>query len=262
MTARLQALVGAVVPPIVCGVLFFSTWEVVVRAFSIEPYILVPPSSIASTFADSVGRVWDGVAVTGSNALVGLIAGTVLGVLMSFVLMSFKLLDEIISPLSVAVNALPIFVVVSVLGNMYPSTSEIPRRLMVTLVVYFIVLVNVARGLRQVRPTHVELMRSYAASRWKVLSMVRVPNAVPFLMTALKVAAPAAVITAFVSEYFGGRQNGLGYKITSAFATSNKAEGWAYVLGACLLGIAFYAFSIIMETVSTPGGADNRDRAR
>ncbi len=262
MSIHPESAVKAVAAPLVFGALFFGAWELVVRVFDIQPYLLVPPSSIASTFVDTAGFVWDAVRVTGANALVGLVAGTVLGVAMSFLLMSFRILNELVSPLSIAVNALPIFVVVSVLGNMYPSTSEIPRRLMVTLVVYFVVLVNVARGLRQVQPTHVELMRSYAAGRWKLLRMVRMPNAVPFLMTALKVAAPAAVITAFVSEYFGGRQNGLGYKITSNFATAKKAEGWAYVLGACLLGITFYLFSIIMETAATPGGADNRDRSR
>ena len=58
---------------------------------------------------------------------------------------------------------------VAVFNNMFAITSEIPRRLMVTLVVYFIVLINVARGLRQVEATHVELLRSYAASPTQVL---------------------------------------------------------------------------------------------
>jgi NitT/TauT family transport system permease protein len=133
---------------------------------------------------------------------------------------------------------------------------------MVTLVVYFVVLVNVARGLRQVEATHVELMRSYAASDWEILRKVRVPNAVPYFFTALKIAAPGAVITAFVSEYFGGSQNGLGNKITSNMATSKKADGLAYVVGACLLGLAFYLASIAVEAVATPGGAGARARER
>ena len=79
------------------------------------------------------------------------------------------------------------------------------------MIVYFVVLVNVAKGLRQVEPTHLELLRSYAASPVEVLRKARIPNAVPYLFTALKIAAPLAVITAFVAEYFGGPQNGLGY---------------------------------------------------
>ena len=156
-------------------------------------------------------------------------------------------------------NAIPIFVLVSVFNNMFAITSEIPRRLMVTLVVYFIVLVNVAKGLRQVEATHLELLRSYAASPTQVLAKARIPNAVPYLFTALTIAAPAAVITAFVSEYFGGTQNGLGSRITSNM-TANTAAAWAYVLGACLLGLAFYLVSISLEMFTTqqrggsPGG--------
>jgi NitT/TauT family transport system permease protein len=169
----------------------------------------------------------------------------------------FKALNELVTPLAIALNAIPIFVLVAVLNNMYSITSEIPRRFMVTLVVYFIVLVNVAKGLTQVRSTHVEIMRSYAASEIEILRKVRVPNSVPYLFTALKVAAPASVITAFVSEYFGGSQNGLGSRITSNIANSKNAAAWAYVLGACLLGLLFYIISIVLENVASRGGVAN-----
>ena len=197
-----------------------------------------------------------------SNALVGLVVGTVLGVAMSFVLSRYKFLGELITPLAIALNAIPIFVLVAVLNNMYSITSEIPRRFMVTLVVYFIVLVNVAKGLTQVRSTHVELMRSYAASEFEILRKVRVPNAVPYLFTALKIAAPASVITAFVSEYFGGSQNGLGSRITSNIANSKNAAAWAYVLGACLLGLVFYIVSVVLENVTSRGGGATNNNSK
>jgi NitT/TauT family transport system permease protein len=196
--------------------------------------------------------------VSGTNALVGLIAGTVFGVAMSFVLSRYRFLGELVTPLAIALNAIPIFVLVAVLNNMYSITSEIPRRIMVSLVVYFIVLVNVAKGLTQVQSTHVELMKSYAASDFAILRKVRVPNAVPYLFTALKIAAPVSVITAFVSEYFGGSQNGLGSRITSNIANSKNAAAWAYVLGACLLGLTFYAVSIALENAASRSGVTNK----
>jgi len=109
-----------------------------------------------------------------------------------------------------------------------------------------------------VSTTHVELMRSYAASEVAILRKVRVPNAVPYLFTALKIAAPASVITAFVSEYFGGSQNGLGSRIASNIANSKNAVAWAYVLGACLLGLTFYVISSLLEGAATPGGGSKR----
>jgi len=189
-----------------------------------------------------------------------LAVGTALGVLISFALARFRLLSDVMTPLSVALNAVPIFVLVALFNNMYPVTSEVPRRLMVTLVVYFIVLINVARGLREVGAVYLDLMRSYAASDVTILRKVRVPHAVPYLFIALKIAAPASVITAFVSEYFGGLQNGLGSRIVSNIALSNNAEAWAYVLGACLLGLAFFLAAVALERVATPGGVGARER--
>jgi NitT/TauT family transport system permease protein len=255
-----RRVVRAMWPPVVFGVGFFSVWEAAVEVFDLKPYFLPPPSAIWEQFTSNFGLVWDATAVSGSNAFVGLVAGTVLGIAISFVLMRFNLLNELVTPLAVALNAVPIFVLVAVFNNMFSLTSEVPRRLMVTVVVYFIVLVNVAKGLRQVSPTHLELLRSYAASPTEVLVKARVPNAVPYLFTALKIAAPASVITAFVAEYFGGSQNGLGYFIVSNHAASRTAVSMAYVLGACLLGLVFYLVSIFLESITThnrglgPGG--------
>jgi NitT/TauT family transport system permease protein len=251
-----------VVPPVVFGIAFVLLWEGVVRFFDLKPYFLAPPSRIWEAFTGNFRLIWDASWVSGTNALVGLLIGTAAGIAMSFVLSRYRFLDELVTPLAVALNAIPIFVLVAVFNNMFAITSEVPRRLMVTLVVYFVVLVNVAKGLTQVDSTHLELMRSYAASKGEILRKVRVPNAVPYLFTALKIAAPAAVITAFVSEYFGGNQNGLGSRIASNIATSKNAAAWAYVLGACLLGLVFYLISILLESVARPGGVSNRRPAR
>ena len=247
-----------ILPPLVFGVAFLLLWEGVVKGFDLKPYFLAAPSKIFEQFFKNFVRIWEATSVSGTNALVGLIAGTVFGVVMSFALSRYRFLGELVTPLAIALNAIPIFVLVAVLNNMYSITSEIPRRIMVSLVVYFIVLVNVAKGLTQVQSTHVELMKSYAASDFAILRKVRVPNAVPYLFTALKIAAPVSVSTSFVSEYFGGSQNGLGSRITSNIANSKNAAAWAYVLGACLLGLTFYAVSIVLENVASRGGVASK----
>lgn len=245
--------IKSIVAPLVFGVAFIALWEGAVVGFDLKPYFLAAPSKIMEQFLKNITRIWEATAVSGGNALVGLVIGTILGITMSFILSRFRFLSQLITPLAISLNAIPIFVLVAVLNNMYSITSEIPRRLMVMLVVYFIVLVNVARGLTQVSSIQVELMRSYAASEFAILRKVRVPNAIPYLFTALKVAAPASVITAFVSEYFGGLQNGLGSRITSNIANAKNAAAWAYVLGACLLGLAFYTVSIVLEGLTRRG---------
>jgi NitT/TauT family transport system permease protein len=245
-----RRILSAVWPPVVFGVVFLAAWEAAVKVFDWKPYFLTPPSAIWRAFVDNLSFIWDAAVVSGTNALVGLVLGVVLGVAMSFLLMRFNVLNDMIGPLAVALNAIPIVVLVAVFTNQFSGTSEVPRRLMVTIIVYFVVLVNVAKGLRDVETTHLELMRSYAASPRAVLRQVRVPNAVPYLFTALKIAAPLAVITSIVAEYFGGPQNGLGLRIKSNFSNSKNALGWAYVLASCILGLGFYLISIALESIT------------
>ena len=241
-----------IVPPFVVGGLFVGAWELIVRGFDIQPFLLPAPSSIGSTLGDNWSKVWDAMYVTGANAFVGLLVGVICGVALSFVLMRFNVINELVTPLAVALNAIPIIVLVPVFNNMFASTTEVPRRLMVTLIVSFIVLLNVAKGLRQVSATHMELLQSYAASETQILRKARIPNATSYLFTALKIAAPVAVITAFVSEYFGGSQNGLGYGITSNAAVSRTAASWGYVVGACAVGLAFYFAAVLAERLVSP----------
>lgn len=241
---------SALWPPVLFGVIFLAIWETIVVVYDIKVFLLPAPSAIASAFVDNVGNIWDAAMVTGSNALVGLLLGVLFGVASSFLLMRFRMLNELATPLAIALNAVPIIVLVPVLNNLFSTTSQVGRRLMVTLIVFFVVLVNVAKGLRQVEGIHMELLRSYAASSWEVLRKARVPNAVPYLITALKIASPLAVITAFVAEYFGGSQDGLGSRITSNAATSKNDVMWAYVVGACLLGLAFYGVALALERVT------------
>jgi len=218
-----RSLLRTVLPPAVFGVGFIALWELAVKGFDLKPYFLAPPSKIWQKFTQNFDLIWGATKVSGTNALIGLLVGAAFGILMSLVLSRYRTLSDLVTPLAIALNAIPIFVLVAVLNNMFAITSEVPRRIMVTLVVYFIVLVNVAKGLTQVSPTHVELMKSYAAS-----------------------------------EYFGGSQNGLGSRIASNIANSKNAVAWAYVLGACLLGLAFYVISSVLEGVATPGGGSKR----
>lgn len=249
VTTRAFRVVAAALPPLVALVVFVLLWDGAVRLFDWKPYFLPKPGDVWTNFVDSSAIIRRAARVTGSNAIIGLAVGVVAGVLLSFVMARYRWLDDIVNPIAIAVNAVPIIVLVAAMTKQYPAVSQVPRRVMVALVVYFVVLVNVTRGLREVRALHVELMRSYAASPLSVLLKVRLPNALPYLFTALRIAAPLAVVTAFVAEYFGGTQDGLGQGSARSFASSRSAAGLAYVLASCLLGLVFYLIALGAETV-------------
>jgi NitT/TauT family transport system permease protein len=250
MSSQRRALL--IVAPLIFGVAFLSAWELFVVVRHIKPFLLPKPSAIWHEIIVNRSFIVKAARTSGTNALIGLVAGTAVGLLGAFAASRFRAVNELLSPLAIAVNAVPIIVLVSVFNNMFAITSSVPRRLMVTIVVFFVVFVNVTKGLTNTDATQLELMSSYAASDWTVLRKVRLPNALPFFFTALKVASSLSVITAFVAEYFGGRQDGLGYKISSSISNSKDAQAWAYVAGACALGLIFYLAAATMERVAIP----------
>ena len=94
-------VVRAVWPPLVFGVGFLALWEAAAEVFDLKPYFLPPPSAIWEQFTSNSGLVWDATVVSGTNALVGLVAGTLFGIAMSFLLMRFNLLN-VLRPLAIA----------------------------------------------------------------------------------------------------------------------------------------------------------------
>jgi NitT/TauT family transport system permease protein len=250
----------AVLPPIVVGVGLLVAWQLFVQVRHIKPYLLPAPSAIWHQIATNRSGIIHAARVTGTNAVVGLVAGLVLGVGAGAVASRFRFLGELTIPVAVAVNAIPIIALVPIFNNMFSTTSAIPRRLMVTIIVFFPIFMNTLRGLTQVDATKEELMRSYAASPGVVLRKVRVPNALPFLFTGLKIASSLSVIAAVVAEYFGGLQDGLGSHIVSAASNSAYGRAWAFVAASCVLGLAFYFVTILAERMVIPWQPARRSR--
>ncbi len=256
--ARLRSRMAQIGPPIVVAAVLIGLWEAFVKARDIQPFLLPAPSLIWDQFWAFDDKIWEATKVSGTNALVGLVFGTAAGVLGALVASRFRLFRDMALPVAAALNTMPIIALAPMFNNMFSSTSPVPRRLVVTIVVFFPVFLNILKGLTQVDATHVELMRSYASSDSHVLRKLRLPNALPFLFTSLKIAASLAVIAAVVAEYFGGAQNGLGSRITSAVSNSANGRAWAYVVAACALGLTFYLISLVLERLAMPWQAKRR----
>ncbi len=245
-------VLAVVLPPVVLGIVVVIAWEAFINWQDVRPFVMPKPSAIWSEFTDNFSLVRDAMMVTGTNALIGLVVGTLIGMLLAAAATQIRILGEILTPLAVAIAAIPAVVIVSVLNNMYSVTTQTGRRVMVTLAVFFIIFIQVSRGLRQSQPTQLELMRSYAASPREVMRKVRIPNAMAYLFTGIRTAAPVAVIIALVSEYFGGTQDGLGQKIAANFSLSKSAFAFAYVLGGSIVGLLFLAAASLLEYFAVP----------
>ncbi|HEY0816989.1 MAG TPA: ABC transporter permease subunit [Pseudonocardia sp.] len=248
MTAR-----AARIAPVALGILVLVAWQLLVVAASVPAFLLPAPTAIAEQVAAQFTVILSTAAVTGGNALVGLVAGFLIGVVLAILAASSRLVAELTTPVVLAASAIPIVALAPVFTTMFGSTTEIPRRLVVTVVVVVPVFVSAARGLRAVAPVHSELMTSLAATPWQRARFVRLPGAVPSVMTGLRLAAPAAVIASIVAEYFGGLQNGLGSRISSAAANTAYARAWAFVVASIVLGLLFHLAGTLVERLATRG---------
>jgi NitT/TauT family transport system permease protein len=239
-------------PPLIFGVGFLALWEWFVEVRDIKPFVLPKPSAIWEQLRLHHDTILTAAWTTGQNALVGLALGLAAGLIAALLASRVSALDDMLTPLAAATAAIPIVALTPIFNTMFASTSSTPRRLIVLIYVFFPIFVNTLRGLRQIDPVHAELMHSYAASPWTTTRVVRLPGALPFFFTGLKIASSGAVIAAIVSEYFGGLQKGLGPGITSAAAASAYPRAWALVTAAIALGLAFYLVATLAERLAMP----------
>ena len=238
--------------PIGAGVVLFGLWQGVLSLFNPDGFVLPAPSEIIGALIDNWDEVYQGTRITGFVVVSGLIAGIVLGIIAALLVTRFRTANETITPLAVAVNAIPIIALAPIFNNWFGLTSPRSNQAIVVALVFFPIFINTTRGLTQVDRSQVELMESYAASRSRITREVRIPNAMPFFFTALKLSTSLAVIAAIVAEYFGGRQDALGPMITQSAGLTRYDEAWAAVLAGTAIGAVLYFAVLVLERVAMP----------
>ena len=237
------------------GVLFVLVvvlWEALTRLLNIESFLLPKPTEIADRFTDNASEIWSAGWNTLQEALGGYLVGAVLGVLTALATVRWAPVRKGLMPFAIAVNAVPIIALAPITNAMFSLTSPVSKAAVAAAVVYFPVMINTARGLTEVDPAELELMRSYGAKPSEILLRVRVPNALPYFFSAMKVGSALAVIAAIVAEYFGGPQDVLGQYIISKAQLFLFPEAWAAIIVASILGIALYGAVLAAERIFMP----------
>ena len=215
-------------------------WEALTRAFHVQDFLLPKPSAIVSTFWSTRSELWSAGWFTFQEALGGFVLGCGFAILVAIVLARWRALGSAFMPYAIAANAIPIIAFAPITNTWFSPLDKSSKISIVAVLCFFPVLVNTLRGLTSVNPRAIELMESYAAGQVQIFRRVRIPAALPFIFTGLKVATVLAMIGAVVGEYFGGALNALGVQILTRARVADFREAWAGILLACLLGIALY----------------------
>jgi NitT/TauT family transport system permease protein len=218
--------------------------------------------------------LWDASLFTAKEAAVGFLLGASIGFGIAIVLVHSRLLQRGFLPYIVASQTIPILaiapmVVVWLGGKTWPGWLPalggealppwFPVAVIAAYLTFFPVTINTLRGLQSADPRALELMRSYAASRWAVLWKLRVPAAMPFLFSALKVSATACVVGAIIGELPASIQDGLGGAILNfnQYYSSRPESLWATNLIAAALGITFFLVVVAAERIVVRRAPEN-----
>jgi NitT/TauT family transport system permease protein len=185
-------------------------------------------------------------------ALGGFVLGGALGVALALVFSGSRLLERGLMPYVIGSQTVPILAIAPMivvgLGRM-GAPSAIAKAVVAAYLTFFPVTIGMLRGLRSASPDALALMRSYAATPSQVLLKLRLPAALPYLFTSLKVAATASVIGAIVAELPAGSPNGIGVVILNAaqYYNSRPPVLYAAVLVAGCVGLCFYGLVALAE---------------
>ncbi|MFK4836738.1 ABC transporter permease [Microbacterium sp. ZW T2_14] len=239
------------VAPVVVGILILAIWIFWVDVLGTAPRMLPSPVAIAEEFVRRFPIILDDMKITATNALIGLVVGSLLALLFAGLAAAARPVDGMLAPLVSALAVIPIVAVTPILNTMFGASSQFGRQAVATIAAFIPVFVNVLRGLRQTRPVHRDLLRSSAASGFQTFRVLTLPTALPYLMTGLRIASSLAVIAALVAEYFGGPADGIGTAIATYAKSGRAALAWAYVLGGIIIGLVFFLVTSLLERLAT-----------
>ena len=241
-------------PAVVIFAAFVVLWQLAVSFLGVREYLLPSPASVLrAMFGNEIpwGRhLWvTALEIAGAFVLAG-VAGVVLGAAIAW----SPAMSRALTPFLVFVNTLP-KVAIAPLFLMWMGYGIVPNVLIGALIGFFPVVINTAVGLTQIEQELIDLGRVFPAPKWKVFLKIRVPNAYPYILSALKVTATAAVVGAIVGEFVAS-QRGLGYVIITTQSSMNTPVAFAALVWISALGLVLFGFVAALARWLVPWASD------
>jgi NitT/TauT family transport system permease protein len=249
--------VKPVVFPVVGVAVMLLAWHLVIKVFDVQPYVAPSPGEVWTAMQENKDLLLQNLWPTTIEAVVGFVVGNVFAIVLAIVFVHSRTTQQALFPLAVVLKTLPIVaiapVLVLMLGNGYT-----PKIIIAALITFFPTLVNVTRGLNAVDNQQLELFRILSANRVQVFTKLRVYATAPYLFSALKIAAPSAVIGAIIAEWIGSEE-GLGALIVQATYNFRTPLLYATMVVASLLAILLVVVIEVAERVLVRWPSDGSD---
>jgi NitT/TauT family transport system permease protein len=244
MSALLEALQrGGTSILAVVGLIVF--WQAAVTLLQVPTWLLPSPLAIWVEFVKQSHLLDKHVMATAVGAVGGLAIGAASGILLAILMVHSRILERVLMPLLIIDQSIPKLALAPIFVIWF-GTGTMTRIFIAMVISFFPMVVNAIRGMTTIDPRVNDLMTTISASRWQILTKVRLPNAVPYLFSGLKVAVPLSIIGAVVAEFMQS-DSGLGYVVLVAVGNVNTPMVFVAVLLMALLSLSLFAGISIIE---------------
>ena len=243
--------------PIGVFILLLIVWEAAVRFFAIPLYLLPAPSVIWIDSVAVAGTMGGHTLATLNTVVLGFIISIVISLPLAVFMTSSPTVSSAIYPLLVLTQSIPKVALAPILVVML-GANELPRLVITFLVTFFPLVIAIAIGLLSVPAELIELGRSFKSSKFSELYRIRLPYAVPFIFSGLKVAIALAVVGAVVAEFVNA-DKGLGYLIITATAFFKTPVAFGALILLSVMGIVLFQLVVIIERIFFPWSAANQE---
>src|SRR5882672_6719854 len=222
---------------------FVAVWQLAVSGLGVREYLLPSPLSVLQAMASGEIPWRKHILITAVEIVGAFLIAALAGVLLGAAIAWSQAVSRALTPFLVFVNTLP-KVAVAPLFLIWLGYGIVPNVLIGALIGFFPVVINTAVGLTQIEQELLDLGRVFNAPKWKVFATIRIPNAYPYILSALKVTATAAVVGAIVGEFVASQQ-GLGYVIVTTQGSMNTPVAFAALVWISLVGLAVYGLVVL-----------------
>jgi ABC-type nitrate/sulfonate/bicarbonate transport system permease component len=239
-----------VLPPLVFGFVLLLVWQGYVAVSGVRQGIVPSPVEVARALVRDRGVLLSSAGTTLSEILLGYGVAVLLGVMLAIVVSSSRVIGRAIYPWLVVSQMVPIPAIAPVV-LLWTGFDIRPKLIVIALVTFFPIAVNAIDGLRATDPDLVGLLRTLGAGRGDILRIARLPSALPYVFSGLRVAAAFAVLGAVFAEW-AGASSGLGYLVLSYNSQALTADVFAVVVVLAVIGVAMFLAVGIAERVTVP----------
>jgi ABC-type nitrate/sulfonate/bicarbonate transport system permease component len=220
-------------------------WQGVVTALAIPAYLLPPPAVVVSAFGAGLNQVAEAARFTVLCTLAGMAISIVVAISLAVIFIASERTSRALMPIIVLIRTIPMIaiapLVILILGR-GPGISIG----MVALLTFFQIMLAAKRGFLSPSPNTLEMMHSYGASFWQTQIKVRVPFALPYIFTGLRIASSSAILCAMFAEWLSGAP-GLGLLILDSYSVQNFPLMWATVLTSTTAAYMFFTLTLAAE---------------